>query len=76
MDHKWLVDLRKKRGWTQEKVAEKAGIERSYIAKIEAGQTPSVRVAKSLGKALRFSWQKFFIENCETGSQKPTGTDQ
>lgn len=75
MDHQWLEDLRKSLGLTQEEVADKAEVDRSYIAKIEAGQTPSVRVAKRLGNVLGFSWQKFFEDGCDGTSQMPTGTD-
>ena len=75
MSNKWLEDLRNKRGWTQETVAIKANIDRSYVAKIEAGQVPSVKVAKRLGKIFRFRWQKFFNDECDKKPQKPTGTD-
>lgn len=75
MDYKWLEDLRKSLGLTQEEVADKAEVNRSYIAKIEAGQTPSVRVAKRIGSVLGFSWQKFFEDGCDDTSQKPTGTE-
>ncbi len=76
MDNKWLVGLRNKKNWTQEQVAQMAEVDRSYIAKIEAGQVPSVKVAKKLGKILKFKWQKFFEEECEGASQLPTGTEQ
>ncbi|RDY70362.1 XRE family transcriptional regulator, partial [Halobacillus trueperi] len=39
------------------------GIDRSYYSKIEAGITPSVKVAKRLGDVLGFSWTVFFEEN-------------
>ena len=74
MKNEWLADLRTKKGWTQEKVAEMIDVDRSYIAKIEAGQTPSVKVAKRFGKALRFRWQKFFEDQCDGTAQQPTGT--
>jgi len=75
MDNRWLVDLRIKKSWTQEKVAGMTGVDRSYIAKIEAGQVPSVKVAKNLGKVFRFRWQKFFDDKCDEISQNPTGTE-
>jgi len=74
MDNKWLVGLRIGKNWTQEKVAGMVEVDRSYIAKIEAGQIPSVKVAKKLGEVFKVPWQKFFEENCDDVSQKPTGT--
>jgi len=46
--------LREGRGWTQESLADRAGLDRSYIAGIEAGlRNPSIkalaRIAKGLG---------------------------
>lgn len=75
MNNKWLVDLRAKKNWTQEKVAGMANVDRSYIAKIEAGQVPSVRVAKRLGRIFRFRWQKFFEDKCEDASRLVAGTE-
>lgn len=74
MDNKWLEDLRKKKNWTQDKVAGMVDIDRSYIAKIEAGQAPSVKVAKKLGAIFGFPWQKFFEEKCDETSHLLTGT--
>jgi len=74
-DNKWLEDLRIKNNWTQEKVASMVEVHRSYIAKIEAGQTPSVKVAKKLGKIFGFPWEKFFNEICDDVSHISTGTD-
>ena len=49
--------LREDKGWTQEVLADRAGLDRSYIAGIEAGlRNPSVkalaRVAKGLGLSM------------------------
>jgi len=47
--------LRKSRGWTQEKLAKKAGITIVYLSEIENNKTPqvSLMVAKELARALR-----------------------
>ncbi len=47
--------LREEKGWTQEELAEKASVERSYLAKLETGvkQNPSLLVLKRLAKSLR-----------------------
>ncbi|CAN0469942.1 unnamed protein product, partial [Phaeothamnion confervicola] len=37
---KWMATLRKTRGWTQEQLAELAGVPRSTIAKWETGGMP------------------------------------
>ena len=49
--------LREDKGWTQEVLADRAGLDRTYIAGIEAGlRNPSVkalaRVAKGLGLSM------------------------
>ena len=49
--------LREGKGWTQEGLADRAGLDRSYIAGIEAGlRNPSIRalarIAKGLGVSL------------------------
>lgn len=59
-----LVHLRKEKGLTQQEVSDRAGIDRSYYSKIETGMTPSVRVAKQLGKTLGFTWTLFFEGDC------------
>ena len=44
----WLVDIRLKNKLTQEQVAERADIERSYYNMIERGKRrPSVEIAKN-----------------------------
>lgn len=38
-----IVSLRKTKGWTQEKLAETAGLHRSYLAEVESGKKqPSI----------------------------------
>ena len=50
-----LRTLREEKGWTQEELAEKASVERSYLTKLETGDkvNPSLAVLKRLAKSLR-----------------------
>ncbi len=57
----WLVSLRKKAGFTQEKTAELSNVARTTYAMIEQGKRdPSVKVAKDIAKTLNFNWTIFF----------------
>ena len=61
----WLKNIRKSHQLTQDKVAKQANISRSYYTHIENGtKTPTVEVAKRLGKCLGFKWTYFFEDNC------------
>lgn len=54
---KIVVRNRAKLGLTQEQLAEKAGIDRRFIQKIEAGELgTSLAVLKRLRKALKITW--------------------
>jgi putative transcriptional regulator len=58
---KWLKEMRLQRKLTQNDIAEKANIERSYYTMIESGaRTPSVPVAKAIGETIGFNWTIFF----------------
>ena len=50
----WRVrQLRESKGWTQETLAGRAGLDRSYVAGIEAGlRNPSTRALAKLARAL------------------------
>jgi transcriptional regulator with XRE-family HTH domain len=49
-----LKQLRAKRGWTQEQLAEKAGINRGYLARLETGRhDPTITTLEKLAKALK-----------------------
>ena len=51
------------KGLTQEQLAEKAGISRSHVTRIERGEIrPSVPVAKKLGEILDVDWRCFYDE--------------
>lgn len=57
----WLKELRENLGLTHEEVANKSKIQRAYYTMIENGsRTPSVEVAKRIGKTLNFNWTIFF----------------
>ena len=46
--------LREQKGWTQETLAERAGLSWGYIARLEIGRhDPSLRTLIKLGKALK-----------------------
>lgn len=57
----WLKELRTNKGLTQQNVADRSKIERSYYTMIEAGnRTPSVQVAKDIALVIGFDWTLFF----------------
>ena len=57
MFEKRLKDLRKKVGWSQQKLAEKAGLSYTVITKIEQGvaKRPSIQTMVKLADAFRIS---------------------
>lgn len=66
----WLRNARKVKGFTHEKAAEESEISRSYYTLIESGKkTPTVPVAKNIGKALGLDWKKFFEQECSLKEQ-------
>lgn len=66
----WLKDIRKSNSLTQEEVAIKSKISRSFYTHIENGtKTPSVDVAKKIAKTLDFDWTLFFDNQCSFGEQ-------
>ncbi|MGG1632877.1 helix-turn-helix domain-containing protein [Rossellomorea sp. NRS-1567] len=59
----WLIKLRKMKKMTQQEVASKAFIERSYYAQIENGiRKPSSEVTVKLGEVLDFHASSFNLE--------------
>lgn len=67
----WLKEIRENANLTHEKVADDAGISRSYYTNIENdSKTPSVEVAKAIAKVLLFKWGLFFENECSFGEQK------
>jgi transcriptional regulator with XRE-family HTH domain len=56
-----VKQVRESRGWTQETLAGKAGLDRSYIAGIEAGlRNPSTRALSKLARALSVTLSALF----------------
>lgn len=56
-----IRNLRKEAGWTQEKLAEKAGISVPFMTQIElARKTPSLDVIENIAKALSVSYAQLF----------------
>lgn len=73
MIRQWLKLLREEKGLTQQEIADKAQIERSYYTMIERGKRkPSVHVAKSIAKVMAFDWTIFF-ENEGNETKHKTG---
>jgi transcriptional regulator with XRE-family HTH domain len=58
----WRVrQLREAKGWTQESLAGRAGLDRSYIAGIEAGlRNPSTKALAKIARALRVTLSVLF----------------
>jgi transcriptional regulator with XRE-family HTH domain len=58
----WRVrQLREAKGWTQEMLAGRAGLDRSYVAGIEAGlRNPSTRALAKLARALGVTLSELF----------------
>ena len=47
-----LIDLRQKRGLSQQALAKRAGMQQPAIARLESGRTPSLRTLKKVAAAL------------------------
>ena len=58
----WRVrQLRESRRWTQETLAERSALDRSYIAGIEAGlRNPSVKAIAKIARGLRIHLSELF----------------
>lgn len=59
----WLIEIRRKKGLTQEQVATSCSISRQYYSFIESGERNApVKTAKKIAEVLGFDWQIFFEE--------------
>lgn len=68
---KWLIEKREKQNLTQEKVAKKSGIQRSYYSMIENGKrSPSPYVAMKIATVLCFDWTIFFNQQSNEMTHK------
>jgi len=61
---KRVRELRKQKGWSQEDLADKAGLHRTYIGTVERGeQNISIdnieKIAKTLGRSLEYLFKGF-----------------
>lgn len=66
----WLKDIRLKLDLTQEQVAERAGISRTFYTEIETGsKKPSTKTAKKIAQVLNFDWVIFFEDECRETQQ-------
>lgn len=62
---KRIKNLRSNLGLSQEKLALKAGIDRTYLAGIESGKRNVTVVSlEKITKALEVSWKDFFDFDC------------
>lgn len=55
-----IEELRRKKGLTQEDLAEKAGFHRAYFWDIEQGRNVSIKTIYKISKALGISLSEFF----------------
>lgn len=65
-----LKDLRKDRGWSQQTLAEKAGVSRQTIIAIEKGKyDPSLPLAFVFSKVFGLPIEQIFQPDCQTDCQ-------
>ena len=55
-----IEEIRKKKGLTQEVLAEKAGLHRAYFWDIETGRNISIKTAYKIAKALDITLKELF----------------
>lgn len=56
----WLIERRKRKGYSQCQLAKETGLSQQLISKIESGAYPSVSTAKKIANILEFEWTLFF----------------
>ncbi|MRG87585.1 helix-turn-helix domain-containing protein [Salinibacillus xinjiangensis] len=71
MKREWLIQFRKSKEMTQEKVASDAFIDRGYYSQIETGKRdPGINVAINISKVLDFDPLMFFQEQFSANPQQ------
>ena len=51
-----LIALRQKKGWSQEDLADEAGLQRTYVSGVERSiRNPTILIVERLAKALKVS---------------------
>jgi putative transcriptional regulator len=61
----WLIKILKKTNLTHQEAATLSHMERSYFTQIVNGdRRPSPETAQRMGKALKFNWTIFFVQEC------------
>ncbi len=56
-----MRQLREAKGWTQETLAERADMDRSYVAGIEAGiRNPSIKALSKFAKGFNVTFARLF----------------
>jgi len=66
--------LRRAKDWSQERLAERATIQRSYLADLERGhRNPSVRTLVKIANALSVSLATLFDESARTSRERRPG---
>jgi transcriptional regulator with XRE-family HTH domain len=69
-----IRSLRDARGWSQERLAEHANLDRSYLAGIETGaRNPSLKVLALLAKALQVRIAALFEDEGAEGNRLNNG---
>lgn len=69
----WLINLRNLQGFTQQEVADAAGVDRSSYAMYESGRrNPHVATAMKIATFLKFEWTIFFANECGNRLQNKT----
>ena len=56
-----LYNARKRKNWSQEKLAKKAGLNRSFYVMIEGGRIPNLRTAYKIADALEERVDEIFL---------------
>jgi len=66
-----LVNFRKKKGWSQKELSDKAGVSQTYISELEAGKKrPTVVIAQKLAAALGITLSELLQEEFQSQKSK------